>query len=239
MKHLQDTEIIAALKRKDSHLQKVIKPIEHFEDFFQKSMFARIFDAVIQQVFGAQKRDSFRMQIRKFGNHFGPADPLPFLHRAHQNIMGNSALKITKNSNWGSTTRSEDLKAIELLITVCEIALNTHFTLSHSLITGDIRMSVFPTNESKYRHIINELSQLPDIAPTTIALMKVYTMTDLDACPTADYKLAQAVRYLYGGKSVQEVCDKWTPYKSIATWYIWEYQYQRMVKQRSAAFANN
>jgi DNA-3-methyladenine glycosylase II len=43
-----------------------------------------------------------------------------------------------------------------------------------------------------------------------------------DALPLGDVGLERAVRNVYGnGTDVQQLAEKWKPYRSVAGWYLW------------------
>lgn len=206
MKHLKNAEILSELKKRDSHLLKVIKSdLGRLEEFFKKSTFARILDAVLNQIYDVSRRDSIQAELcKRFGLTYGPADPLPYLHKMLIETQKKALMK-------------REIEALELLIQVCYTAL------------GTLNLDGRPF-EDMPKLVIENLSKLKGIHPTTVIMMQMNAMTDLDICPVNDPKLNEAVRYLYGGKSVREVSDRWAPYKSIVCWYIWEYQRRRTVR---------
>jgi DNA-3-methyladenine glycosylase II len=208
MKHLKNAENLQALKKKDFRFKRVIKSdTGRLEEFFQKSPFVRILDAVLDQLYHIPQKDMIKADLyNRFGLKFGPADLLPYLHTKLSYMQKKIAIDIAS------------ISALTFLIQVCNTALNTLNFDGHSI-------------DDMSKLVIENISQLDGITPNTVMMMKLYTLSDLDICPINDYRLNDAVRYLYGGKTVAEVSDKWAPYRSIATWYIWEYQRRRMIKK--------
>lgn len=205
MLHLQNAEVLSMLKRRDSHLQKVIKDMGRLETFFKQSTFARILDAVLAQIYDVPRKDSIQADLgRRFGETYGPADLLPYLYRRLQELKKRMPISL-------------EVESLELVVAVCQIAFGTLNLDSRSF-------------EEMHKLVIENLSKLPGITEHTVTMMKMNAMTDLDLCPMNDTKLNDAVRYLYGGKSLREVANKWSPYRSVVCWYIWEYQRKRMVK---------
>lgn len=207
MKHLKNAEILSALKRGDTRLQKVIKSdMGRLDEFFKKSTFARILEAVLNQIYDIPRRDAIQADLcNRFGYGYGPADPLPYLQMRLLNVQK----RIPVNHG--------ELKSLELLILVCKTALGTLNLDGRSF-------------DEMHQLVIENLAKLNGIDGETVTMMKLYALTDLDICPTKDTRLNDAVRYLYGGKSLSDVSDRWSPYRSVVCWYIWEYQRRRMVK---------
>lgn len=66
------------------------------------------------------------------------------------------------------------------------------------------------------------LAGIKGIGPWTISTFKVMVLREPDVLPLGDVGLERAVRNVYGdGVDVQQLAEKWKPYRSVACWYLW------------------
>jgi DNA-3-methyladenine glycosylase II len=60
------------------------------------------------------------------------------------------------------------------------------------------------------------------IGPWTLSTFKVMVLREPDILPLGDVGLERAVRNVYGETAdVQQLAEKWKPYRSVACWYLW------------------
>ena len=66
------------------------------------------------------------------------------------------------------------------------------------------------------------LSQVKGIGPWTIAVFRIMVLRDADVLPVGDLGLERSFSNAYGsGASLNEVSQRWRPYRSVACWYLW------------------
>jgi len=80
-------------------------------------------------------------------------------------------------------------------------------------------MTVEPDNEV----VIKQLTELPGIGRWTAEMFLIFGLKRPDVLSLGDVGLQRAVRLLYGeGETLASVGDRWQPYRSVASWYLWQ-----------------
>ena len=75
--------------------------------------------------------------------------------------------------------------------------------------------------------IITELTQVKGIGRWTAEMFLIFSLNRLDVLPVADLGFRTAMRRSYGfdhlptPEEIHNIATTWTPYRSIATWYLW------------------
>lgn len=76
--------------------------------------------------------------------------------------------------------------------------------------------------------IIRLLTQIKGIGRWTVQMVLIFQLHRLDVLPTGDLGLRAAIRELYHldqlpqPKTVAAIGQQWQPYRTIATWYLWQ-----------------
>lgn len=66
------------------------------------------------------------------------------------------------------------------------------------------------------------LHGIKGIGPWTVAVFRIMVLRDADVLPTGDVGLIRAIKNLYGASAqAEEVAERWSPYRSVACWYLW------------------
>lgn len=66
------------------------------------------------------------------------------------------------------------------------------------------------------------LAGIKGIGPWTIAIFRIMVLREPDVLPLGDVGLERAILNVYGeGQSVEELAEKWRPFRSVACWYLW------------------
>jgi DNA-3-methyladenine glycosylase II len=66
------------------------------------------------------------------------------------------------------------------------------------------------------------LAGIKGIGPWTIAVFRIMVLREPDVLPLGDIGLGRAIKNVYGeGYDVQELAQKWRPFRSVACWYLW------------------
>lgn len=81
-------------------------------------------------------------------------------------------------------------------------------------------MTVEPDNDV----VIRQLTALPGIGQWTAEMFLIFCLKRPDVLSLGDVGLQRAVRLLYGeNETLQSVAPRWAPYRSIASWYLWQH----------------
>ena len=73
--------------------------------------------------------------------------------------------------------------------------------------------------------IRNKLIQIKGIGSWTVDMFMIFTKTDLNIFPEGDLALINVIKKEYQVNTIEEIrsiSEKWAPYKTIATLYLWE-----------------
>lgn len=97
--------------------------------------------------------------------------------------------------------------------------------LSQAFLSGQLQIQNWPgmTNEE----IIDELTQLRGIGEWTAQMFLIFHLLRPDVLPLGDLGLLRAIRLHYFNDEpllrsrVQDICANWTPWSTVATWFLW------------------
>jgi DNA-3-methyladenine glycosylase II len=84
------------------------------------------------------------------------------------------------------------------------------------------RLAEMPDDE-----VIEHLTQVKGVGVWTAQMFLMFTLRRPDVLPTGDYGVQAAMkkhyrkRQLPKPKDMEKIARKWTPYRSIACWYLW------------------
>ncbi|TXG59649.1 hypothetical protein EZV62_014222 [Acer yangbiense] len=71
------------------------------------------------------------------------------------------------------------------------------------------------------------LTSVKGIGPWTVHMFMIFSLHKPDVLPVSDLGVRKGVKALYGlnqlpgDLKMEEVCDKWRPYRSVGSWYMW------------------
>jgi DNA-3-methyladenine glycosylase II len=67
------------------------------------------------------------------------------------------------------------------------------------------------------------LSGIKGIGPWTLAVFRIMVLREADELPKGDVGLLRAISNVYGPSAdIEEISEKWRPYRSVACWYLWK-----------------
>ena len=76
--------------------------------------------------------------------------------------------------------------------------------------------------------VMRQLTQVRGIGVWTAEMFLIFSLGRLDVFPVGDLGIRKAIQRVYGYKKMPAVSTmhrharKWAPYRTIATWYLWE-----------------
>lgn len=99
--------------------------------------------------------------------------------------------------------------------------------LSQKILDGEIALDGLSKKSNE--EIISELTKVKGIGVWTIHMFLIFTLCRLDVLPVGDLGIKRAVMLLYKLKEMPDeekviaISKKyrWSPYNSIASWYLW------------------
>jgi len=75
--------------------------------------------------------------------------------------------------------------------------------------------------------IIEQLTQIKGIGRWTAEMFLIFSLGRLDVLPVGDLGLRKGIQRLYlisempQKDQIENIAKKWRPYRTVATWYIW------------------
>lgn len=193
-------EAIVHLQKNDRRLAKVIGLVGYYNLKPQNNQFESIIDAVISQqlsMFAAQAI------FNRFVNYFKPKEfPTP------EDILA---------------TSDDDLRKLG----VSKAKIICIKDLCQKIKDGIIDLEKF--NQLDDDEIIKELTRVKGIGRWTAHMFLIFSLGRLNILPTEDLGIRKGIQKLYrlkklpDHKKILEIATKnnWSPYCSIASWYIW------------------
>ena len=77
------------------------------------------------------------------------------------------------------------------------------------------------------KEVMEQLISIKGIGPWTAQMFLIFHLHRRDIFPMADLGLINAIQLHYGGKKglskgqIKELSQRWKPYRTVATWYLW------------------
>ncbi len=189
---------IKHLALNDERLRKIILKC----DKYNLSPGKNYYDALLKAIIGQQLSTyAARIIYKRFMGYFNNK-PLP------EKILNTTDVELR---NLGlSIAKTKYVKDLSGKILNKEISLN----------------SIIKKNDQE---IISELTKVKGIGEWTVHMFLIFTLARPDVLPVNDLGLRRAVMNVYGlrklpdDKRIYKISkvNKWSPYNSIASWYLW------------------
>jgi DNA-3-methyladenine glycosylase II len=75
--------------------------------------------------------------------------------------------------------------------------------------------------------IVAELTKIKGVGRWTVEMILIFRLARPDVFPAGDLGIVRAIRKAYGlrrapdRKRMQQLAERWRPYRSVASWYLW------------------
>jgi DNA-3-methyladenine glycosylase II len=181
---------------KDKKLKKIISSVGECKIRTISNPFEALVEAIITQ----QISDSAGKSISlKFKNLFGTKYPTP-----------HDVVKLSK----------DEIKSVGLSRMKAEYI----FDISKMIVDEKLNFKIFKKMSDK--EVIFELTKIRGIGKWTAEMYLIFGLGRLDVFPLGDLGLINGMKKLYGlenptNEEINKITDKWIPYRTIGTWYIW------------------
>ncbi|MDI1494812.1 MAG: DNA-3-methyladenine glycosylase II [Cenarchaeum symbiont of Oopsacas minuta] len=100
--------------------------------------------------------------------------------------------------------------------------------LSKNIATNNLRLASL--SKLSDERVIEILCMQDGIGRWTAEMFLIFTLGRSDIMPAGDLGVRKGVKILYSlsempsEKRILEIAEKWRPYRTAATWYLWEFQ---------------
>ncbi len=190
---------IAHLSRNDKCLSTLIKKIGKCNLQVHNNYFLALLESIICQQLSSKAADAiFKKFLIFFDNNPRPEKILNTDHSEIRKLgLSNSKVKYIKD-------------------------------LSEKIIKREINFRNIISKSDE--EIISELTKVKGIGIWTVHMFLIFTLGRLNVLPTGDLGLKRAIKLNYKLKKIPDENkfikisrqNKWTPYSSIACWYLWK-----------------
>ncbi len=190
----------AAIKvlKKDPKLARIIKVVGEYQITTTSNYFESLIEAIITQQLAGSAAKAISKRFRGlYGKKFPkPADVLK-TSDSKLRKTGLSGMKVKYIKDLSKNIESKKLKLRSL-----------------SKLSDD--------------EIVEQLTQVKGIGRWTAEMFLIFSLERMDVLPVGDLGLKKGVQLLNSSTKlptpdeIEELAEKWRPYRTVATWYLWK-----------------
>lgn len=187
--------------KKDRKLGKIIRQVGPYNITLVKNPYESLVEAIITQQLSGKAADSISARFRRmYPRYPRPADVLK-TPDAKLRKAGLSRMKVSYIKD-----------------------------LSKKIETREIRIRSL--EEKSDEEVVEELTKVKGIGRWTAEMFLIFSLGRPDVLPVGDLGLRKGVQRLFSldempdAKKIEELAEKWRPYRTVATWYLWKSQNQ-------------
>ena len=98
--------------------------------------------------------------------------------------------------------------------------------LAHKAADGKLKLGKFGRMSDE--EVIENVTQVKGIGPWTAEMFLIFSLGRPDVLPVDDLGLRYAIKQAYGLRGLpspakmQKLAERWRPYRTVATWYLWK-----------------
>lgn len=183
--------------KKDPRLAKIIRRVGGYDIILVKNPYESLVEAIITQQLSGKAAESISKRFRElFGRFPKPTEVL----KASDSKLRTTGL---------STMKIKYIKDLSKKIVTKELRINSLKNL---------------TDEE----VIVQLTLVKGIGRWTAEMFLIFSLGRPDVLPVGDLGLRKGIRRLYSlselpqKDKIEQIAQKWRPYRTVATWYIWK-----------------
>lgn len=189
-------EAIKFLK-KDPNLAKIIYQVGKYRINLVKNPYRSLINAIITQQLSSAAADSISKKFQKL--YQGYPKPIDVISTPDSKLRsaGLSQMKVTYIKDLSEKIQSKELRIRSL-------------------------------KDKSDEDVISHLTQVKGIGRWTAEMFLIFSLGRLDVLPVGDLGLKKGMRRLYcmpdlpEKEEIERIAEKWRPYRTVATWYIWK-----------------
>jgi len=183
--------------RKDPILGKIIDNVGDYSLKRRNHHFAVLVESIISQQLATKAAEAIFRRLTKLYPKFPTATQILATRRSKLRKTGISGMKI------------DYLK-----------------DLARNIEDGKLKIKSLPKMSDE--QVIEQLTQIKGIGRWTAEMFLIFSLGRQDVLPVHDLGLKKAVQFAFSlpqlpkPKEVEKLGERWKPYRSIATWYLWK-----------------
>lgn len=183
--------------KKDPKLGRIIRSVGPYRITLVKNPYESLVEAIITQQLSGKAADSISGRFKSMYKRYPrPADVLKTPDSKLQKA-GLSRMKVTYIKD-----------------------------LSRKIKAGQIRFNTL--HEMPDEQIVQELTKVRGIGRWTAEMFLIFSLGRQDVLPVGDLGLRKGVQRLHNlpelpkDRQIEEIAERWRPYRTVATWYLWK-----------------
>ena len=183
--------------RRDPVMAKIIDSVGEYTLKKRNRHFAVLVESIISQQLATKAADAIFQRFRSMYPRFPAASDILATKNAKLRSAGLSSMK------------AEYLK-----------------DLSRKVEGGKVRLHAL--SKMSYEEVVAHLTQVKGIGRWTAEMFLIFSLNRQYILPVHDLGLQKGVQRAFGlemlpkPREVEELCMRWRPYRSVATWYLWK-----------------
>lgn len=183
--------------KKDPKLAKIICQVGEYEISLVKNPYRSLIDAIITQQLSGAAADSISRKFQKLYQRY--PKPIDVINTSDSKLRsaGLSKMKVTYIRDLSEKIQSKELRI------------------------GSLK-------DKSDEEAISHLTQVKGIGRWTAEMFLIFSLGRPDVLPVGDLGLKKGIQRLYSmpdlpeKEKIEEIAEKWRPYRTVATWYIWK-----------------
>lgn len=183
--------------KKDPKLAKIICQVGEYEISLVKNPYRSLIDAIITQQLSGAAADSISRKFQKLYQRY--PKPIDVINTSDSKLRsaGLSKMKVTYIKDLSEKIQSKELRI------------------------GSLK-------DKSDEEAISHLTQVKGIGRWTAEMFLIFSLGRPDVLPVGDLGLKKGIQRLYSmpdlpeKEKIEEIAEKWRPYRTVATWYIWK-----------------
>lgn len=183
--------------KKDPKLAKIIRDVGKYEIRLVKNPYRSLIDAIITQQLSGAAADSISKKFQKLYQRYPrPADVINTSDSKLRSV-GLSKMKVTYIKDLSERIQSKKIRINSL-------------------------------KDRSDEEVILHLTQVRGVGRWTAEMFLIFSLGRLDVLPVGDLGLKKGMQRLYSmpefpeKDEIEQIAEKWRPYRTVATWYIWK-----------------
>lgn len=183
--------------KKDRKLAKIIRDVGQYKITLVKNPYESLIEAIITQQLSGKAAESISKKFRKIYGKFPKPSDVIKTPDSKIRSAGLSGMKVAYIKDLSKKIESKELRINSL-----------------KNMTDD--------------EVILELTQIKGIGRWTAEMFLIFSLGRLDVLPVGDLGLRKGVQMLYSlsdlpqKNEIEKIAEKWRPYRTVATWYVWK-----------------
>ncbi len=184
--------------KKDPKLAKIMKLVGEYQIRTSRNYYESLVEAIITQQLAGSAAKAISNRFRSL---YGKSFPKPI------DVINTSDSKLRKTGL--SRMKIKYIKELSKAIESKKLKMRSLSKLSDE-------------------EIVEQLTQIKGIGRWTAEMFLIFSLGRMDVLPVGDLGLRKGVQLLNSSTElpnaaeIEELAEKWRPYRTVATWYLWK-----------------